>query len=370
MLSGGVALEDDGSRACTTVWLERARHLRPVLYGRRVTWLRLTLIGAVMAVVMACVGSASACGCGVLLQAPGIRQPISEVYEKALVTYHDGIETIVPGLGIANAGPHAAVVFPVPHSPRLRALPADLDVFGELEAATAPKLTETQSCPSGLACATAPPAPPRVIAQKVIGGYQVTILHGGTGATLFAWLASHGYALPTGATPILRAYAAQGWYFVALRLAHRAAGEIKPLAIAFPSYRIIYPMRLSAMATGPFGLELFVNADKPVRGNGLAGLATMFAGTVASLSPAPSNGVLALLPGRYLTELEADNVEPASISSDVFTSYVSPATVPPAPVKPPSSGGSSPWPYIAIAAAVLAAAGLGLRRRASRGGGP
>ncbi|MGO9750748.1 MAG: DUF2330 domain-containing protein [Solirubrobacteraceae bacterium] len=331
--------------------------------------LRLTLIGGVTAVVMACVGSASACGCGVLLQAPGIRQLISEVYEKALVTYHDGIETIVPGLGIANAGRHAAVVFPVPRSPSLRALPADLDVFGELEAATAPKPTETQSCPSGLSCATAPPPPLRVIAQKVIGGYQVTILRGGTGATLFAWLAFHGYALPTGATPILRTYAAEGWYFVALRLAHRAAGEIKPLAIAFRSSQIVYPMRLSAVATSPLGLELFVNADKPIRGSGLAGLATMFAGTVASLSPALSSGVLALLPGRYLTELQASNVEPASINSDVFASYVSPATVPPTPVKPASSGGSSPWPYIAIAAAVLAAAGLGFRRRASWGGG-
>lgn len=304
-----------------------------------------------------------------LLQAPGIRRPILEVYEKALVTYHDGIETIVPGLAIANAGPHAAVVFPVPRSPRLRALPADLDVFGELEAATAPKPTESQSCPPGVSCATAAPAPPRVIEQKVIGGYQVTILHGGTGATLFAWLAFHGYALPTGATPILRTYAAQGWYFVALRLAHRAAGEIKPLGIAFRSSQIVYPTRLSAVATSPLGLELFVNADKPVRGNGLEGLATVFAGTVASLSPAPSTGLLALLPGRYLTELQASNVAPASINSDVFASYISQATVPPTPVKPASSGGSSPWPYIAIAAAALAAAGLGLRRRASRGGG-
>jgi len=306
-----------------------------------------------IAVVSVGASSAPACGCGVLLGA-------SEVSEQALVSASEGVETIVPGLTIDRVGAHAAVVFPVPASPRVRALPANVDVFGELDAAT----TQPVSTPGeGGGVGAEAPAPPRVVSARLIGGYEVTVLRGGSGQTLSAWLRSHKYGLPAAANPILSAYIAQSWYFVAIRLAKRETGEIRPLAIAFRSPRIVYPMRLSRAASDPVSLELFVDADGPVQGSGIDGLRTTFSRAVSSLAPELSAAVRSLLPAPYLTRIDAYSVAPASISSDIVVRIVHHV----AAAQPPSASTSDPWRYVAIAliaaAVCLCGAYLMLRRR-------
>jgi hypothetical protein len=236
--------------------------------------------------------------------------------ERALIAYHHQVETIVPGLAITRVGPEAAVVFPVPGRPRVRTLPAGTDVFGELEAATAPQPEGAGQSP-GAVGAAAPPTP-TVVSQQQLGGYQVTVLKGGSGQTLFAWLSSHQYHLPAGSQPILTHYISGRWYFVAIRLADRRAGEIEPLAIAFHSRLIAYPMLLSRVATDPINVELFVNASGPVSARGIDGFTTVFQGRVSSLKPPPSSAVTALLPAAYLTRLESHSLAPATISRDVI----------------------------------------------------
>lgn len=300
----------------------------------------LAAAGVAIALVTVGVSSAPACGCGVLIGA-------SEVSEQALVSYHKGAETIVPGLTIDRVGAHAAVVFPVPASPRVRALPANLDLFGELDAATAPRVSEPQG-QSGTAGAAAP-VTPYVVSRKLIGGYEVTVLRGGSGQTLLAWLRSHQYGLPAAAKPILSAYIAERWYFVAIRLANRDTGEIKPLAIAFRSAHIVYPMRLSRAASDPVSLELFVDADGPVQASGISGLTPTFGGAVSSLYPGPSAAVRSLLPAPYLTLIESNYVAPASISSDIVASIVRHPTA-----QLPTAGTSHTWRNVAIALIALA----------------
>jgi hypothetical protein len=264
------------------------------------------LVGVLAAAAIAAVGigSASACACGALLRA-------REVSEKALVTLNGGSETIVPGLQINHVGSHAAVVFPVPVRPRISALPEGMRLFSQLDEATTPK-------GSGKGVGGAPGAgAPSVLSQKVIGGYRVTVLRGGSGETVRSWLSRHGYELPAGASPILGRYISRGWYFVGIRLASRAAGEIRPLAIRFAAKRLVYPMKLSHVATEPVDLDLFLDTAGPVRVSGATGLEKTFGGAVTSVSAQLSKKLQALLPAPYLTRVQIFGASPSRIRSDI-----------------------------------------------------
>jgi hypothetical protein len=313
--------------------------------------------GLLVAALLALIGpsAAPACGCGMILRA-------SEVSEKALVSFRHRVETIVPGLAITNVASQAAVVFPVPGRPRVKTLPAGTDVFGELEAATTPRSTAAGG--THVAGAAAPPKP-TVVSQQQLGGYEVTVLKGGTGQTLLRWLTDHRYTLPAQAKPILSRYIGRRWYFVAIRLADRRAGEIRPLAISFRSRLLAYPMLLSRLATSPISVELFINAARPVTAHGVDGFKTTFKGRVSALSPAPSAAVKALLPEPYLTRLDSTSVQPTAISRDVVL------RIPSAAAAPKKSSGH-PLRYGLIAAVVvvlLAGAGfLVLRHRRQTAG--
>lgn len=287
--------------------------------------------------------AAPACGCGVMLRG-------TVAGEKALITFHDGMETIVPGLSVTRVGPQAAVVFPVPRRPRIRALP-NVDIFGELETALTPQQTEPGSG-SGKSAAVA--QRPTVISQQQLGGYRVTVLKGGSGETLNTWLRSHNYTLPSGSQPILAQYISRDWYFVAIRLADVRAGQIKPLAIAFPSAVLAYPMLLSRVATDPVSVELFVNADSEVSAGGVDGFVTSVAAPVSNLAFSPT--LRALLPARYLTRLDSTSVAPSAISSDVTFTAVS----------------GHAWLYVLVPLLAVAVLGAGAfvvvrRRRAATG---
>jgi len=135
------------------------------------------------------------------------------------------------------------------------------------------------------------------VSARLIGGYEVTVLRAEADRRCRRGCVSHKYGLPAAANPILSAYIAQSWYFVAIRLAKRETGEIRPLAIAFRSPRIVYPMRLSRAASDPVSLELFVDADGPAQGSGIDGLRTTFSRAVSSLAPELSAAVRSLASG-------------------------------------------------------------------------
>jgi hypothetical protein len=199
-----------------------------------------------------------------------------------------------------------------------------------------------------------------VVSQQQLGGYQVTVLKGGTGETLRAWLSSHSYTLPSGSQPILARYIARRWYFVAIRLADRRAGEIKPLAITFRSRLLVYPMLLSRLATSPFNVELFINAARPVSAGGVDGFTTTFKGRVSRLSPAPSPTVKALLPEPYLTRLDSTSLAPTAISKDVILRVRS------APAPKKSSGHPLRIAAAVVLVLALVVAGFFVLRRSRR----
>jgi uncharacterized protein DUF2330 len=284
----GVALTDPshGTNRTTPWWCvasNRAVDTRVGMTGNLVVIgrTRRRVLGAAFALAAAAwiapVGSAPACGCGMALRA---RVPT----EQALVSYHNGTETIVPGLNLTDVGLRSAVLFPVPRLPHVRALSGVDDLFSELESATSPRRTITP----GSGPPTAGASRPNAVVREVVGGYEVSVLAATSASGLASWLRRYGYVLPRGAAPIMRGYVRRHWRFVAIRLAQRHSGELRPLSISFHASRIVYPMHLSAVASEPVSLELFVDADTPVYAAGFPSLGSTFAGPVTSLAPSLS----------------------------------------------------------------------------------
>src|SRR4051794_19162741 len=100
---------------------------------RRVRWFdrRIALSVGVPFVVagwLVAVGSAPACGCGVMVR-------VGALADRVLVSDHAGTETIVTQLSVA--GSDRAVLFAVPGSARVRIVRGVDNMFDELDAATA-----------------------------------------------------------------------------------------------------------------------------------------------------------------------------------------------------------------------------------------
>jgi hypothetical protein len=265
---------------------------------------RVALAAVAATLAVALPSPAGACACGI---APQARIDV----ERALVVFADGREDLVISYDLRAAGKRPAVVLPVPREPKVTALAGD--PFAWLERVTAPRMAAGGSDGSdgaGVGAGT-----PTTIKRSIVGGYSVTRLHGGSGATLDRWLRRNGYALPAGAAPILHSYARRGWWFVALRLATRADGALKPLRLRFKADRPVYPMRLAQLGKRPVQLELYAVSDTVVAATPLA---QGFSGPVKDLREPPPPSLQALIdPAATLTKLQARALAPAVFRSDL-----------------------------------------------------
>jgi hypothetical protein len=268
-------------------------------------------------VVLAVARPAGACACGI---AYGSRAGT----ERALLSFADGREEIVLGLDLAapddpaDAPRRPAVLLPVPATPTVTALRADqAGVFNALELATR-ALRTSDGDADGATAGGAPRGAVSVLSRERIGGYDVTRLRAGDATALRSWLNRGGYRTPAAAEPVLRDYVRRGWAFVAIRLADRVTGAestISPLRVAFPSRRLVYPLRLSSASERPVDVELYVAGEHRVLATGFN---TFYAGPVDGLRPALPAAVRPLVRGRYLTRLGIASDDPRAIKSDVF----------------------------------------------------
>ena len=295
------------------------------------------LVAAALVVLGAAAGPAGACGCGIALEA-------SVTDERALVVDTPGRERIVLSLDLtSDGGGRAAVVLPVPGDPDVAAIERG-DPLAYLDAATAP--TAGGASVGAASGEGASASGVDVIGRETVGGYDVSRLASGDPRALDRWLDANGYTLPGGAQPILSDYVDDGWRFVAIRLAPKAEGRLKPLAVSFGTDRPVYPMRLEQLASAPVDLTLYTLADGP---RAVPGLSTTYQGSVAELEPQPPPELAKLFAaGTQVTRLEATGADPASFTTDLA---IEPAAAP----APPERAGAtdSDWEKIgAIAAAV------------------
>lgn len=240
--------------------------------------------------------------------------------EQALIIHTNGRQHMITSVQLEDAGDRAAVVFPVPGVPEVDQPPGGEELFAYLDEATQPleqvvrRVVWRASAPDETA-----PAGTRavqVLGRDLIGGYDVARLAADDPPALRNWLAANDYVLPASAQPILAAYVAEEWNFVAVKLADQpaAAGALAPLRMSFDADEVVYPMRLGALSDQPLDVQIYVLADQRVT---IDPLETLYAGPVEQLSPAPPVTLAPLFnQATYLTRLRATAIDPRSLMTD------------------------------------------------------
>ncbi len=103
-------------------------------------------------------------------------------------------------------------------------------------------------------------APVKVLHQGTVGPYETVTLQANVPNALPAWLTAHGYAIDAAVTPVIDAYTAEGFDFIALRLQPgKGVQEMAPVRVVTPGMSLSLPLRMVAAGTGAtVALTLFV----------------------------------------------------------------------------------------------------------------
>ncbi|MDX3531283.1 DUF2330 domain-containing protein [Streptomyces sp. ID05-39B] len=301
------------------------RHLRR---GR----LLLTLLLALLATQLgSLVAPAYACGCGAMV--PGDQQRIAVGREVSVVRWDGAQEQIVMSLSVSGDADRAAWIMPVPSRATVKL--GDPEILDQLTEATAPERRERYhfwpqdgdwpltGSEDGAGAAPQPGAAPGVgvVGRERLGPFDVARLTATDPTALDDWLGDNGFALPPRLETALQPYVDLRWEYVAVRLVPESAGtplggELDPLHLTFASDTLVYPMRLSRLATTAQSLGLYVLADhrmEPVSRIGGRRPQVTFAGPV-NTAKGPLGALAAGTP--FLTALTQEFPEPSAISAD------------------------------------------------------
>jgi hypothetical protein len=101
-----------------------------------------------------------------------------------------------------------------------------------------------------------------VVERKRVGIYDTATLSSRDGEALFDWLRQNGFVTPTNFIPAIRAYAQEGWYFVASKIGLDASlpngANAHPLTLTFKTDRPVYPLRLTGINNDSCRIDLYV----------------------------------------------------------------------------------------------------------------
>ncbi len=98
----------------------------------------------------------------------------------------------------------------------------------------------------------APPIPTvEVVHEESIGPYEAVILSSNKPGALYDWLIDHGFGIDPAMEPIVDAYEAEAFDFVALRLIPGAdVRQMRPVRVISPGAAPVLPLRMVAAGTG------------------------------------------------------------------------------------------------------------------------
>lgn len=105
--------------------------------------------------------------------------------------------------------------------------------------------------------------PVEIIAQEVVGPFETVQLSSADGSALFDWLQGHGYEVPSEIQPIIDAYVAESFDFLALKLVPgTGVAAMRPVRVTTPGASPSLPLRMVAAGTGAFtALKLIVLSE-------------------------------------------------------------------------------------------------------------
>jgi hypothetical protein len=285
---------------------------------RRVAGLLVAVVGASVLPFMT---PAWACGCGAY--SPDAGGHASVPTETALVRYTDGAEDVYLSLTVDSTTRTGALLFPVPDK-RATVAAGPKNLFGDLADLTDPPIDSDGPPGAGNGGAQATPSV-TVESRQQIGPLDVVTLSSGDPAALTQWLQQNGFAAKPALASAAKPYTDQGWAFVAVRIRPSAMdqalhGMLDPLLIHFTTATPVYPMRLSAMASEPERVRLYVLSDHRTRlDTGLRGLSPTWAGSVGTDLVQNGHGDLARVVGSgpdYLTRFDG-RLAPETITDDI-----------------------------------------------------
>lgn len=103
-----------------------------------------------------------------------------------------------------------------------------------------------------------------VVHQGTVGPYETVTLNSTNPNALVAWLTQHGYVVPPNIEPIIDAYVAEKFDFLALRLAPgQGISQMSPVRVVTPGGDWELPLRMVAAGVGSFvGITLFVIGEQ------------------------------------------------------------------------------------------------------------
>lgn len=237
--------------------------------------------------------------------------------QRAVLTYRDGMERMVIESTFSGPGERLGWVIPVPAEPtRFESLPAGF--AGQLEFVTRPIVKDANRRDNvinnhpilcGLACLmfcwvilalfklrftlalTLAIGLPLILIyfecffgyrtfygqsasenpgvqtsrQERVGNYTIETLKAKDAKALNEWLGSNGFmGLAPQGEQIVNRLIGSGWRFVTAKLQRKGTEPCHPhpIALTFPTKKLIYPMRLTALAGAPVYLEIFTVADR------------------------------------------------------------------------------------------------------------
>ena len=235
----------------------------------------LTTIVALLALQLgSLVAPAYACGCGAMI--PTKDQLIGVDREESAVHWDGRTETVVMRFNVHGDARHAAWIMPVPS--RAGVTLGDPELFDALDRLTEPEQRERHyfwpregDWPFDRDYGDGAGAPPPgaggvgVVGRERLGPFDVARLTATDPSALGDWLRTNGFELPERLTGALQPYVERRWEYVAVRLAPQQKdavlqGELTPLRISFASPELVYPMRLSRLATTSQSLGLSILA--------------------------------------------------------------------------------------------------------------
>lgn len=259
---------------------------------------------------------AAACACGGAAPPDGAEVRVD--HEVAIVRWDGTREEIVMRLAMTGDTGDTGLVVPTP-APATVEL-GDAAVFEALQRELEPVVITEWDWWGGFGAGEgsaggAPGGGVVVLDQVQLGPVQATTLASDDLTGLTDWLDTNGYVLPEAVSAQLGPYIEDGWSFVALKLTADLPfdGELDPLRFTFDSDELVYPMRMSAAATTPQSVRLYLPSDHRSE---VAGSQTYQEVVYAGAPKEPSVAAL----GAYLTVVDLTFSDPATINQDLVIS--------------------------------------------------
>ncbi len=237
-------------------------------------------LGLAAAVALSVIGEHDASACGGCLTPPPPEGEVESVItdEKMIFSISKDQTTLYDEIEYSGSPSSFAWVLPIKGTVTV-GLSADI-LFSTMESLTATQVfAPPTGCPPPPTCgngygfaapgaelaadAGAKASTVTVTSQAQVGPYETVQLQSSDGSALTNWLHSHGYNVPASDAPVIAAYVAQHFNFLALKLIPgKGVQAMQPVRVTSKGASISLPLHMVAVGTGPTtGITIWVIAD-------------------------------------------------------------------------------------------------------------